>query len=281
MKTYFQARVTLDVVTPNDVEMREWTCTLAFYDADGAYSGADIRVGDVLSIDTGLYETGTFSFYTITSIITSDPLSPVVVAVYNDNLDHIFGPPDLSAIFGSYAMVSRPSTHMGLLPVVSTEFQGLSDKFTEYVQNFNFLQIVDKLQQGDRTFLKINGTALPLLKGMAVYIDVNNDTICYSALATSHNTARVAGLLADAVAFPSELGAVSSKGMLEKTTGDWDVLTGGTGGLTAGVDYFLRSDWAGGISSTPPTADGHFVVKLGKAISPTIIDINIEPPIQL
>lgn len=74
---------------------------------------------------------------------------------------------------------------------------------------------------------------------------------------------------------------ISSKGMLEKPVNDWDIITGESGGLRAGMDYFLRTDLTGGISSTPPTAVNNFVVKVGKAISPTVLDINIEPPIEL
>jgi len=55
----------------------------------------------------------------------------------------------------------------------------------------------------------------------------------------------------------------------------------GLTGLTPGAYYYLSASQPGGVSATPPTASGHLVQKVGIAISTTIIDVEIETPIEL
>lgn len=281
MKTSFQGKITFTSVTPFDSEMRVWVADLTFFDADGAYTGVDVIPGDVLSVDTSIYEIGTFSFYKITSVLSSDPTVVQVVMEYIDANDHVFGPPDATTFIGMDGMVSRPSSNFGLLPVVSTALQNINDKFTEYVQNYNFVQIVDKMLSGNRVYTKVNGEAGPLLKGMVVYINGSNSDQCLAASATTQPSSDVLGLVADVIIAPGMSGVISSGSRMEKTTSDWDIITGGTGGLIPGKDYFLRADFPGGIHYVPPQDTGNFIVKIGKAVSSTILDINIDQPIEL
>lgn len=134
---------------------------------------------------------------------------------------------------------------------------------------------------GAQTFTKTNGEALSIVKGMAVYIPENAPTTCLRATATSYAAAGVAGVVNDPVGLPGTSTTLTSKGIVEQLTTDWDILTGETGGLRAGKDYFLRMNSFGGITSTPPFGDGLFIVRVGKALSATALDVNIEPPIEL
>jgi hypothetical protein len=277
MKTSFQARVTFDSVTPIDAEMKEWTIGITFFDADGAFLGTDIAVGDVISVDTSIYETGTFSFYTVSSIVTPDPVNPVLTMTYMDAHDHIFGAPDASTFIGMNAIVSRPSTNYGLLPVVSRDFQGVTDKFTEYVQNYNFTKIVDNLPDG--TYKKINGDFITLFRGMPVVIDSINYDNVIRGNASNNDGAQIIGVVSDESILMNTIGKIMSKGLINQPTNLWDSLTGETDGLVGGKDYFLRNDVAGGITRFPPTTG--FIVKIGKAISATTLSVDVEPPIEL
>jgi hypothetical protein len=71
------------------------------------------------------------------------------------------------------------------------------------------------------------------------------------------------------------------EGVLEGTTGDWDTVTGGTGGLVAGDVYWLDPDNLGRITNTAPTTDGDYVVPLGEAVSTTEFIIDIDTSVLL
>ncbi len=59
---------------------------------------------------------------------------------------------------------------------------------------------------------------------------------------------------------------------------DWSAVAG-TASLTPGSAYYLDAVTAGRITSAAPTTG--YVVRLGRATSATILDIEIEPPIKL
>lgn len=100
------------------------------------------------------------------------------------------------------------------------------------------------------------------------------------ARANASGTAGVIGFLrADTAA--GQGGFVQTDGLLTATTAQWDAVTGQTGGLTPGSAYWLSSATAGRITVTAPTTQGEFVVRLGRAISTTALEISIEPPIRL
>ncbi len=94
-------------------------------------------------------------------------------------------------------------------------------------------------------------------------------------------TVEVLGFVRDASIAAAASGAIQTDGILAATTGQWDTITGNTGGLTAGSVYFLDPDTVGKITKTAPTSTGDFVVRLGKAISTTEFEITILQPIEL
>jgi len=278
-KTAFQSRISLDSGYATDGEMKVWECSTTFVDNDGVYTGYDITNGDVVAIDTTMYEPGTFTFYQVTNVVTPDASAPVIELTYMEINNNSWGAPDLSSLFGLPQTISRPSTNFGLLPVVSKDTQGVSDKYTEYVQNYNFGTILDKLLAIPKTasFNKTNNDSITLLRGMPVVLEPLNENLMIRAYPTGA-TARVVGLVNDTV-LVGAVGPVISSGQIEQPTNMWDALTGDVGGLTAGKDYFLRGDYLGGLSKTPPPTG--FIVMLGKAVSSTILDVDVETPIEL
>jgi len=69
-----------------------------------------------------------------------------------------------------------------------------------------------------------------------------------------------------------------TEGRIERS--DWTAIAG-VANLSAGVTYFLDPSVAGHITSTAPTAVGQYVVRVGRAVSTTTLDIEIELPILL
>lgn len=281
-KTYFQAKVALQSATPTSGDNTEWECSFTFTDLDGAFTGNDIVPGDIIAFDTSTVETGTFTLYEVLSIVTPDDTDVVLSIRYTADNNNTFGAPDLSWIIGQDGVISRPSSNYKLLPVVSRDLQLISDKFTEYVQNYNFCRIVDMAMSDFSVakYTKINRDSITLFKGMPVYISDSDFNNIYRATANgTHEQTRVAGLVADESILIDNPGRIVCTGIVQLSTAQWDALTGDTGGLDGGRDYFLRGDGGMGLTLTPPTTG--FIVKVGKALSPTAFDVNIEPPIEL
>jgi hypothetical protein len=76
-------------------------------------------------------------------------------------------------------------------------------------------------------------------------------------------------------------GNILVDGVLTATTAQWDAVAGTTGGLTPGTVYFLGAATAGTLTSTAPSTTGQFVVRVGRAISSTKLDLMIMAPIKL
>ncbi len=68
-------------------------------------------------------------------------------------------------------------------------------------------------------------------------------------------------------------------GILKLTTTQWDAVTGQTGGLTPGSEYFADSATAGKITTTPPSS-GNIVQCVGTAQSTEDFHINLMPSIK-
>jgi hypothetical protein len=90
-----------------------------------------------------------------------------------------------------------------------------------------------------------------------------------NALATSG----VVGLWLDASTAAGDTGICVLSGRMVATTGQWDAVAGTTGGLAPGVLYFLSPTTKGKITSVAPTAVGQVVMPIGRAISPTDMEL--------
>jgi len=101
------------------------------------------------------------------------------------------------------------------------------------------------------------------------------------AQADAAATVEVLGLVKSASIVAAASGAIQTDGILVATTAQWDTITGDVGGLVAGSVYYLDPDTAGLLTVTAPSAVGDFVVRIGKAVSTTEMEITILQPIEL
>jgi len=147
---------------------------------------------------------------------------------------------------------------------------------------------IERLQAGDTVDADLaevdlieltNNNGSPAVIGEAVYID-GADT-CDKAQANAAGTMDMVALVKDPSIAAATAGMVQSDGVLSATTGQWDAVTGDTGGLTTGSVYYLSAATAGRITDTSPTAGGEYSVQVGKALSTTELEISIMDPIKL
>ena len=77
-------------------------------------------------------------------------------------------------------------------------------------------------------------------------------------------------------------GAIATAGALTLTTAQWDaIVTGESGGLTPGALYFVDPATPGNLTATAPATAGQIVAPVGRAVSPTVLVIQIGQPVQL
>ena len=78
----------------------------------------------------------------------------------------------------------------------------------------------------------------------------------------------------------SSSGNIAVDGVITATTTQWNAVTGGSSGLTAGAKYWLSTSTPGAITSTAPTTN--WLVFMGKALSTTQMQIGAGTmPIRL
>ena len=147
---------------------------------------------------------------------------------------------------------------------------------------------IEQLQAGDTldasvsevdVVSKTNDNAGSIVIGTPVYVKSNGNVD--KGRANASGTVQLLGLVKDASVAAAASGIIQTDGILAATTGEWDAVTGGSGGLTPGSRYFLDPSTAGLLTTSAPTSAGNFVVSVGLAISTTEMDISIEPPIKL
>lgn len=74
------------------------------------------------------------------------------------------------------------------------------------------------------------------------------------------------------------IGQYITEGRVERS--DWTEVAG-TLNLITGATYFLDPLVAGHITNLAPSATGHYVVRIGRAVSTELLDVEIELPIRL
>lgn len=137
------------------------------------------------------------------------------------------------------------------------------------------LQAGDKLDLGN-SVTKTNNTGGALVIGTPVVASGGN---AVPAQADAASTIRVAGLVQDITVADGDPADILTDGILVATTTQWDAVTGQTGGLTEGADYFLDAASPGQLTTTPPTTG--YIVRVGHALSDTEFEIEVQQPIKL
>jgi len=118
-----------------------------------------------------------------------------------------------------------------------------------------------------------NGEATAVVIGTPAYVFSANTV--KKAQANASGTTEAIGLIRDTSIAAGATGSVQLDGQLSATTAQWDAITGGTGGLTAGSTYYLSASTSGQLTTVAPTTTGQFVLRIGKALSTTVLDIAI------
>jgi hypothetical protein len=141
---------------------------------------------------------------------------------------------------------------------------------------------IEQLQSGDT--LDMNNTVNRVFNsaatiGQPVY-SVSGTNVDL-AQANAQGTIRVIGLTLSTAVNAANPGDVLIDGKLTATTTQWDAVTGQSGGLTPGVNYFLNPANPGQLTVTAPSTVGEFVVRVGYALSATEFEIEIGQPIKL
>lgn len=72
---------------------------------------------------------------------------------------------------------------------------------------------------------------------------------------------------------------VATQGQCSGNPEVWDAVTGQTGGLTPGAYYFLSDATPGHLTTTPPATIGHYVMKIGLALSSAEMLLQIGTPV--
>lgn len=144
-KLHFQSKITLD--SAYETVPGLWEFQFRLTDNEGVFLGTDARVGDIIVIDTSSFELGTLTRYII-DVIVSQGASLVTAIVSYDPTNNNDSVPDPGFSIGLDGFISRPSTNYKLLPVPSPTIQQLPDRFSVYLQNYNFVNIVDNIQGG-------------------------------------------------------------------------------------------------------------------------------------
>ena len=135
------------------------------------------------------------------------------------------------------------------------------------------------------------GTPLALVHGVQAMISNGASAICeplYVNASGQASPAFAAGTLQQArcvglAAVPTPNGGyvpVQYKGILEATHAQWDaVVTGESGGLTPGANYFVSTVNPGKLVTSITATSGQFVSPVGVALSSTQMLILIDQPI--
>jgi len=148
--------------------------------------------------------------------------------------------------------------------------------------------IIQQIQSGDTLDAVVtevdvvdaeNAEVSSIVKGTPVYVFAAGQV--KKAQANASGTVEVLGLVYPTSIGASATGWIITDGILVATTGEWDAVTGGSSGLTAGSVYYLDPDTAGMLTTTAPGTVGDYVVRVGKALSTTELEITISQPILL
>jgi len=147
---------------------------------------------------------------------------------------------------------------------------------------------VQQLQSGDSisvpfsetlTVVQTNNETLSVVIGTPVYNDVASGV--KKAKADAAGTTKVLGLVNDSSITSASSGEIAIGGIMVATTGQWDVVTGGSGGLVVGTKYYLDAATAGLLTATAPSTVGQYVIEIGIALSTTDMKIDIKSRILL
>lgn len=119
-----------------------------------------------------------------------------------------------------------------------------------------------------------NANASAIVIGTPVYATTTAGSVDKSR-ANASGTKSVLGLVADTSIASAGSGSIQTDGVLTATTTQWDAVTGQTGGLTPGSEYWLDAATAGKLTTSVPGA-GNYLTLVGTALSTTAMEISVS-----
>lgn len=122
-----------------------------------------------------------------------------------------------------------------------------------------------------------NASGSTVAIGRAVYASASGSFNL--ARADAVGTRKITGLVAAVSIANGAQGQVATAGTITATTGQWDAVTGQSGGLTTDAYYYLSNSTAGNLTTTAPSTG--WLVRVGKALSTTQMRIMDGNPIRL
>lgn len=123
---------------------------------------------------------------------------------------------------------------------------------------------------------KTNDNAGSIVIGTPVYVKSTGNVD--KARANAIGTCTTLGIVSDTSIGAAAGGNIRLFGIQTATTGQWDAVTGGAGGLTPGSYYYVSAATAGLLTTTAPTTVAELVKPAGFAISTTeMMMVHIEP----
>ena len=145
------------------------------------------------------------------------------------------------------------------------------------ISQLNYPDTLDGYQEVD-LYTTENEQGSTITTGQPVYASSSGKVSL--AKADDPTTKEFAGLVKANIA-DGATGIVQTGGVVVGTTTEWDAVTGDSGGLTPNSDYYLSTDTAGKLTKVAPTGSGMYIVKMGRAASPTNMLILDQHAVQL
>ena len=146
------------------------------------------------------------------------------------------------------------------------------EPYAPNAQGFTEALIDLKSTMASRTVYAVAGfqsiTFENILQGEALYLRSSDGKVGRAIASSTEDLARVAGF-----AQTSKLAGETARVLIVGTLA--------TTGLNPGQLYYLSAASAGAITTTPPTTAGHYVTRVGEAVTAVELIIQLEPPILL
>ena len=139
------------------------------------------------------------------------------------------------------------------------------------------LQTGDTVATNKDVIALTNANAGSLVIATPVYD--SDDGACDKARANVAATAGCIGLVLDTTVATTASANIQTDGEFVATTTQWDAVTGQTGGLTPNAYYYVDTATAGKLTPTCPSSG--LITHIGRATSPTNLQLNIQNPILL
>jgi hypothetical protein len=163
---------------------------------------------------------------------------------------------DTDSLLANTVVISEPTN----APMTITSTTVVTNLNADMVDGFHASQF-----NGIRSLTNDNAGSIVI--GTPVYVKSNGAVD--KARANALSTCTTLGIVRDTSISAAAAGNIQFFGIVTATTGQWDAVTGGSGGLTPGTYYYVSAATAGQLTSTAPATVGQVVKEAIWAFSTT------------